>query len=394
MAAVLKRIPDSKPERKNLFAIGYVEANLEPFLYTLIADWPYSISLFYLVGLFDLWDGVRTLLISAGGTYCIAKFLRTSPYMPWVGFAFVMGHMSINHIHRQAADNPSSVDITGAQMVLLMKLSAFCWNVADGQLPEDQLSDLQKDRMLKELPPLLDYAGYVLFFPALFAGPAFDFVEYRRWIDTTMFDVAPSVDPAKKPPVRRKRRIPRSGGPAAWKAATGLFWIGLFMALSGSYNTDTLLGDTYMEYNFFRRIWIMHVVNFVARLKYYGVWCLTEGACILTGLGFNGVDPVTGKISWNRLQNIDAWAVETAQNPRGYLAGWNMNTNNWLRNYVYLRVTPRGKKPGFRASMTTFVTSALWHGFYPGYYLAFVLASLIQTSAKRGFLSIRIRTPY
>ncbi|KPM36887.1 Lysophospholipid acyltransferase [Neonectria ditissima] len=369
LAGLLKRIPDSRPEAKNLFAI--------------------SVSLFYLVGLFDLWDGTRTLLISAGGAFGIAKFLRSSPYMPWIGFAFVMGHMSISHIARQAADSPSSVDVTGAQMVLLMKLSAFCWNVADGQLPPDQLSDFQRDHMLKELPSLLDYAGWVLFFPALFAGPSFDFTDYRRWLDTTMFDVSPQVDPSKKPPVRRKRKIPRSGGPAAWKAFSGLSWIGLFMAMSGSYNPATLTGDSYVEYGFLRRVWIMHLVNFVARLKYYGVWSLTEGSCILTGLGFNGVDPVTGKISWNRLQNIDPWAVETAQNPRGYLGGWNINTSNWLRNYIYLRVTPRGKKPGFRASLATFGTSALWHGFYPGYYLSFVLASFIQTVAKNVRRTVR-----
>ena len=34
-----------------------------------------------------------------------------------------------------------------------------------------------------------------------------------------------------------------------------------------------------------------------------------------------------------------------------------MNTNRWLKNYVYLRVTPKGKKPGFRSSMSTFGTS-------------------------------------
>ncbi|KKF92231.1 Lysophospholipid acyltransferase [Ceratocystis platani] len=177
-------------------------------------------------------------------------------------------------------------------MVLVMKLNAFCWNVADGLLPDDQLSDFQRDRMLKELPPLIDYAGYVLFFPSLFAGPAFDYSEYRQWIDTTMFDVPTTVEPAKRPPV------------------------------------------------------------------------------------------LTGKISWNRLQNIDPLAVETAQNPRAYLGGWNMNTSNWLRNYIYLRVTPRGKKPGFRASLMTFGTSAFWHGFHPGYYMSFILASFIQTSAK------------
>lgn len=303
--------------------------------------------------------------------------------MPWIGFAFVMGHMSISHIWRQIANDPSSVDVTGAQMVLLMKLSAFCWNIADGSLPEDQLSDFQKDRKLKEIPSVLDFAGYVLFFPALFAGPAFDYADYRRWIDTSMFDVPAQVDPSKKPPVRKKRRIPRSGTPAVWKGATGLVWILLYLNMAGPYSHEVPLQDSFLEYGIVRRVWILIMAGFVARFKYYGVWSLTEGACILAGLGYNGFDPTTGKVSWNRLQNIDPWMVETAQNPRAFLGGWNMNTNNWLRNYVYLRVTPRGKKPGFRASMITFGTSALWHGFYPGYYLTFVLASFIQTAAKR-----------
>jgi len=363
LAGLLKRVPDAKPHQKNIFSI--------------IA------SIFYLIVLFDLWSGTLTLVISAGGAYCIAKYLRSSPYMPWIGFGFVMGHMSINHIWRQIANNaPSTVDVTGAQMVMLMKLSAFCWNVADGHLPDDQLSEFQRDRALKELPSVLDFAGYVFFFPALMSGPAFDYAEYRRWIDTTMFDLPAQVDPSKKPPVRKKRRIPRSGTPAMLKAASGLAWVLLYIFLSGPYSHELLLSDSYTQYGFLRRIWILYLTNLVARFKYYGAWSLTEGACILAGLGYNGVDAVTGKVSWNRLENINPWQVETAQNPRGYLAGWNINTNNWLRNYVYLRVTPRGKKPGFRASLITFGTSALWHGFYPGYYLTFVLASFIQTAAK------------
>ncbi|KFA65387.1 hypothetical protein S40285_00447 [Stachybotrys chlorohalonatus IBT 40285] len=363
LAGLLKRVPDSAPYQKNLFSI--------------------SVSLFFLVGLFDLWDGLVTILISASGAYAIAYFFRSSPYMPWMGFAFTMGHMSVSHIWRQMAEStPSTIDITGTQMVLVMKVSAFCWNVADGQLPEEHLEGLQKDRMLKELPSLLDYAGYIFFFPSLLIGPAFDFAEYRRWLDTSMFDLPANFDPANKPPVRRKRKIPRSATPAVLKAVTGLTWIALYMFFGGRYDFHQLTSDSFLQYGLVRRIWIMYMVNLTARFKYYGSWSLTEGACILTGLGYKGVDPVTGKVMWNRLQNIDPWAVETAQNPRGYLAGWNINTNNWLRNYVYLRVTPRGKKPGFRASLLTFGTSALWHGFYPGYYLTFILASLIQTAAK------------
>ena len=93
-------------------------------------------SLFYLIGLFDLWDGIRTIAISAGGAYAISAYIK-GPYMPWIGFVFLMGHMSINHIYRQILDDPGIIDITGkstreirgfvktvlgAQMVLVMKV--------------------------------------------------------------------------------------------------------------------------------------------------------------------------------------------------------------------------------------------------------------------------------
>jgi lysophospholipid acyltransferase len=352
-----------------------------------------SVALFYLIGLFDLWDGIRTLLWSSGGAYAIAYFVK-GPFMPWIGFAFLMGHMSINHIYRQWANAPSSVDITGAQMVLIMKLTAFCWNVYDGQQPESELTEVQKERAIKVLPDFLDYAGYVLFFPGLMAGPAFDYVDYKNFISTTMFQLPPGTDPSKAPPTRKKRKIPRSGTPAAWKAAYGLLWIVLFLQFSNYYWPGYFLSPDYMKYGIVRRIWQLYMFGFTSRMKYYGVWSLTEGACILSGIGYNGISPTTGRASWDRLTNVRPMEIETAQNVRAYLGGWNINTNNWLRNYMYLRVTPKGKKPGFRATLATFVTSAFWHGFYPGYYLAFVLASFLQTIAKRTYHDMSFTSPF
>ncbi|CAG7930778.1 unnamed protein product [Penicillium olsonii] len=361
LAALLKRIPDAQPWKKNVFIIG--------------------VSLFYLVGLFDLWDGLRTLMYSAAGTYAIAYYVDGS-LMPWIGFLFLMGHMSLNHIFRQMADDGATVDITGAQMVLVMKLTSFCWNVHDGRLAQEKLSDPQKYSAITKFPAIVDYLGYVMFFPSLFAGPSFEYVDYRRWIDTTLFDVPPGTDPCKVPATRKKRKIPRSGTPAAKKAAIGLIWILIFIQLGSYFTTDFLLSESFLQYSFLRRVFTVHMVGFTARTKYYGVWALTEGACILSGMGYNSFDPKSGKVFWNRLENVDPWGLETAQNSHAYLGSWNKNTNHWLRNYVYLRVTPKGKKPGFRASMATFATSALWHGFYPGYYMTFILGSFIQTVAK------------
>ncbi|KAF2738652.1 MBOAT family protein-like protein [Polyplosphaeria fusca] len=368
LAAVLKRIPDREPWKKNAFII--------------------AVSLFYMIGLFDLWSGLVTILISAGSAYALAAKMN-SPYMPWVGFVFLMGHMSVNHIYRQMLDDPSVIDITGLQMVMVMKLTAFCWNVADGRLPDSELSEFQKEHAVRELPSLLDYAGYVLFFPSVMAGPAFDYCDYTRYISTTMFALPPGTDPSKAPPTRKKRKIPRSGTPAAIKGLVGTFWVFAFLKFSAWYNIPFLLGDEYMKYWWPRRVWILYMLGLTTRMKYYGVWSLSEGACILSGIGYNGIDPATGGAKWDRLTNIKPLEIEMAENSRGFLGYWNINTNHWLRNYMYLRVTPKGKKPGFRATLATFVTSAFWHGFYPGYYLSFVLAALLQTIAKNGRRLVR-----
>ncbi|KAI1980989.1 Lysophospholipid acyltransferase [Ophidiomyces ophidiicola] len=361
LAAILKRLPDSKPWQKNAFII--------------------LVSIFYLVGLFDLWDGLRTLLYNAAGAYAIAYFVDGS-LMPWVGFVFLMTYMSMSHIYRQIVAEPSSVDITGAQMVLVMKLSAFCWNVHDGRVAENLLSDAQKHAAIKKLPSILDFAGYVFFFPSLFAGPAFDYVEYRRWIETTMFDHPPGSDPSKVPAVRKKRKIPRSGRPAMRKMLIGLLWILVFIQAGPWFDKTIILSPEYLNYGFLKRVFFLQMLGLTARTKYYGVWTLTEGACILSGMGYNGFDPQTGKAYWNKLENVNPLELETAQSPHGFLGNWNKNTNHWLRNYIYLRVTPKGRKPGFRASLATFLTSATWHGFYPGYYLTFILGAFVQTTAK------------
>jgi lysophospholipid acyltransferase len=344
--------------------------------------------MFYLVGLFDLWAGLQTILISAAGAYLIASRIN-SPYMPWIGFVFLMGHMSVNHIYRQSVNDASAVDISGAQMVLVMKLTAFCWNVQDGRLPETELSDFQKEHAVRTMPSILDYAGYVLFFPGFMAGPAFDYCDYSQYITTTMFTLPPGMDPAKAPPTRKKRKIPRSGTPATIKGVYGTLWIIAFLKFSGWSYPSFYLSDEYMKYGFLRRVWQLYMLGLTTRMKYYGVWSLSEGACILSGIGYNGVDPKTGRARWDRLTNIRPIAIETAQNTRAFLGEWNINTNLWLRNYVYLRVTPKGQKPGFGATLATFVTSAFWHGFYPGYYMAFVLAALLQAAAKSKYSTLK-----
>ena len=52
---------------------------------------------------------------------------------------------------------------------------------------------------------------------------------------------------------------------------------------------------------------------------------------------------------------------------------WNMSTMIWLRYVVYER---------WRTVAGVFLFSAIWHGFYAGYYLTFLGAALVLDTSR------------
>ena len=73
------------------------------------------------------------------------------------------------------------------------------------------------------------------------------------------------------------------------------------------------------------------------------------------------------------MQNVNIRQIELAPNLRVLLAGWNANTAEWLRHSVYNRIHPPNSKGStFVATLVTFLISAFWHGYHPGYYLTFL----------------------
>ena len=112
LCSILKRLPDEKPHLKNLYNIAYIHSSFDS-----VAD--DSISLFILVGVYDLWNGLWIILSSAIGTY-VLSFRLKGPMMPWIVFIFVMGQMSISQLIRQIYKTPDDViDYTGYHFVML-----------------------------------------------------------------------------------------------------------------------------------------------------------------------------------------------------------------------------------------------------------------------------------
>jgi lysophospholipid acyltransferase len=78
---------------------------------------------------------------------------------------------------------------------------------------------------------------------------------------------------------------------------------------------------------------------------------------------------------------------------KDFLANWNISAHNWLKYYVYLRQLDNSKRTSvnFRSTFLTFLMSAIWHGFYPGYYIFFTGAGLMDYHSK---LAERALSPF
>ncbi|KAG8734305.1 lysophospholipid acyltransferase [Ceratobasidium sp. 428] len=306
--------------------------------------------------------------------------------MPWIVFGFVMSHLLINHVYRTLYLTLDDLEITGTQMVLVMKLSTFAWNVHDGRRPKEDLDPSQLATRITDYPSLLEFLGYVCYFPGLLIGPAFEFVSYRALVDESLF-TSTSRPQANSTAANTRSdsqvRIPAGRNRAAYtKMLQGLVFLLLFTIFGPKFTHAATLKPEWAANPFWYRVANIQIIGFFARTKYYGAWCLTDGATILSGLGFNGYTHL-GQARWDKAANLHIMNIEFAPNFKILLDNWNINTNAWLRNCIYKRVTPQGKRPGFRSSMLTFLTSALWHGIYGGYYLTFILGGFIQTVARQ-----------
>ena len=68
--------------------------------------------------------------------------------------------------------------------------------------------------------------------------------------------------------------------------------------------------------------------------------------------------------------------VETRISLQDSINNWNMHTQSWLAKYIFFR------SPKSTSRYVTFLASAFWHGFKPGYYFTFFNVMVFQDAAR------------
>lgn len=329
---------------------------------------------------FVLGSGWVHSLLSAAVSYALVKF-GPAKYAPYIVFLFNMAYMSAAHIYRLYVDYMGwTLDFTGPQMLLVIKLTSFAYNYYDGVVDKrgDQpgLSPAKarvyagrKKLALTEIPSLLEYFGYVYSFTTFLAGPAF---EIREYLDATS---------GRKFLLQGRTQQPSSLFAAFSKLLVGVFFMALYSQLGPLFPISKLHSADVAALPWYQQLPELYITLVFTKAKYYGAWKIAEGATVLCGFGFEGFTSDGKAKGWNGVSNMDIVGFELAQSVREGSRAWNKGTQTWLERYVYARTG--------NSLLATYFISAFWHGFYPGYYLFFLSLPLATAVNRLAFKRVR-----
>lgn len=217
---------------------------------------------------------------------------------------------------------------------------------------------------------ILEYYSYMLWFNNILSGPVLTPSEHLNFVSMNQFP---------------DRKIPSGSYVHAFKIFLYSLVIAPFVVAKGFFDLSFCLTPEFMQYNFILRALFIWIAASLVRSTYYFAWLLSESSNILSGVGFNGFDK-SGKAKWNRASNVRILKIETAKTFKDVTENWNLSADKWLRNYVYLRIP--NSYYAYKVYLT-YLTSAVWHGLYPGYYMSFGLAGVATMMTRLIYKNVR-----
>lgn len=279
-----------------------------------------------------------------------------------VAWATVFMYLVYLHVCNASGEawKAGQLDFTGGAMVVALKLLSLCQCRQDSfRKDKEDLTPYQAAHVLPRLPSPLQFLSYLFGLGNLLAGPWVEYTDYTDFIERKGL-----WDP------RAARPMPGTLLPGLADMAQGLLFMAMFLGLSLSgWNPDHYLSDWYFAQPLWRKCAAFVIIGGTSQLRFYFTWKVTEAAYTFAGLNFLGWQD--GQAKWGRCRNVNFFGVWLTDSARNVPLNWNICTGTFLRRYVYERVTPKGRKPGFSSLMFTQLVSAVWHGLYPGYLMFF-----------------------
>ncbi|XP_022239812.1 lysophospholipid acyltransferase 1-like [Limulus polyphemus] len=320
------------------------------------------------------------------GTLSYIIMNNVNPQIMHRGVLFVaLLYLSSLHLLRLTYDYGGwTLDITGPVMIATQKVSSVAFSLHDGLArPEEKLSLDQKRYALRQSPSMLEFFSYIFHFQALMCGPLMFYKDYIEFIEGKPYNRV--KHPQNKLVDEITKQLVYQGPPmeqVMQKVAVSIFFALFLMIVVPHFPITYLTEDKFLsETPWHAQMLYILVATSVVRSKYYHAWLLGEAVCNAAGQGFSGFSS-DNQPKWDLLSNVDIVRFELSVNFRESLETWNKTTQNWLKMIAYDRAA-RHK------TLVTYILSAIWHGFYPGYYFTFLGGALLTMAARSVRRSVR-----
>ncbi|CAL8258157.1 unnamed protein product [Boreogadus saida] len=250
--------------------------------------------------------------------------------------------------------------------VLTLKLIGLSFDYYDGGKEPSQLNAEQQRAALPTVPSLLEVCGFSYFYGGFLVGPQFTLRSYQSLVAGQLTD-----SPGKPP---------NSVMPAMQRFGLGLLCLTIYAIFSPHLSDSYFLTDEYGAQPFWYRCVFIMLWAKVILYKYVSCWVIAEGVCILSGLGYNGVDE-NGNHRWDACANMKVWLFETSPLFTGTISSFNINTNAWVARHVFKRL----KSWAIRSSLSwpPLLFLAIWHGLHSGYIICFSMEFIIVNVEKK-----------
>ncbi|XP_044018627.1 lysophospholipid acyltransferase 2 isoform X2 [Aphidius gifuensis] len=332
------------------------------------------------------------LLVSSWVTFALAVHLAGLPAICYIAIrtqnphivqrvvlVLALGYLSCVHIYRQLYDYTSyTLDITAPLMVITQKVISLAYSIHDGSSRDElELTPLQRHQAVKKIPTVLEFFGFIFHFQALLVGPVIFYRDYIEFIYETGFKDGEKFSNFYHDSLNNTDQMILEPSPipvVVKKIISSIICAILFISLLPVFPIQKVKDDDFLQSSTLYKIMYLIISTTIVRFKYYYAWLFADAVCNNSGLGFNGID-ADGKPHWDKFSNIDIFKFELSTNLRESIEAWNKGTNRWLRMVVYERTSKY-------QTIMTFFLSALWHGFYPGYYLTFAGGALFTFSGR------------
>lgn len=327
--------------------------------------------------------GSQAIHLAGLPTLCYIAIRTQDPHrMHRVVLGTALCYLSGLHLHRQLYNYGSyTLDVTGPLMVITQKVTSLAYSIHDGMARrQEDLTPMQRHQAIQRLPSTLEYFSYVFHFQNLMAGPVLFYRDYIDFIHGRTLRTSKLADQTSS----HYNEIVMEPSPrvaVVKKLVLSLTCAAMFVTLIPFYSIQKVKEDNFLNSSMIYKIWYLMVATMLVRLKYYHAWLFADAVCNNSGLGFNGFNE-QGQAQWDLISNVDVFGFETSLSLKESIEHWNKGTNRWLRFLVYER--QKNQKLVY-----TYALSALWHGFYPGYYLTFASGAFFTMASRSVRRTIR-----